>query len=77
LGLHPNGTHASQALKDLTELLTDDVIKTANAKGGDQYDVEARRDLRKLLASLRLALAKVSAPEKFELLKKLQRVTPA
>jgi hypothetical protein len=77
LGLHPNGAHASQALKDLTELLTDDVIKTANAKGGDQYDVEARRDLRKLLASLRLALAKVSAPEKFELLKKLQRVTPA
>jgi hypothetical protein len=77
LSLHPNGAHASQALKDLNELLTEKVIETANGEGGDQYMVEARRDVRKLLASLRLALAKVSAREKTELVKKLQRVKTA
>ena len=34
LTLHPNGAHASQALKDLNELLTDEVIEIANGKGG-------------------------------------------
>ena len=77
LSLHPNGAHASQALKELNELLTDEVIETANGKGGgDQYMVEARADLRKQLGSLRLALAKVSASEKTGLLKKLERVKP-
>ena len=51
---------------------------TANGKGGgEQYMVEARRELSQLLASLRLALTKVSASEKSELLKKLQRVKTA
>jgi hypothetical protein len=80
LSLHPNGAHASQALKDLNELLTDEVIETANGKGGgEQYMVEARTNLRKLLKSLRLALAKVSGSsrDKAELLKKLQRVKTA
>ncbi len=73
LNLHPNGAHAAEALKGLTELLTDEVINTANDKGGDQYVVEQRSDLRKMLASLRTAVAKTSAPEKTELLKKLQK----
>lgn len=73
LNLHPNGAHAAEALKDLTEALTDEVIKTANDKGGDQYAVEQRTDLRKMLVSLRTAVAKTSAPEKTELLKKLQK----
>ncbi len=79
LSLHPNGAHASQALKDINEVLTDAVIATANGKGGgEQYMVEARRDLRNLLASLRLALAKVSASsDKAELLRKLQKVKAA
>jgi hypothetical protein len=75
LSLYPNGAHAAEALKNLNELLTDEVIKTANDKGGDQYAVEQRADLRKLLASLRLAVAKTSATEKTEVLKKLERVT--
>lgn len=62
--------------EDLTELLTDEVISEANAKGGNQYEVEQRTELRKRLASLRLAVAKTSAPEKTELLKKLERVSP-
>ena len=72
LNLYPNGAHAAEALKNLTETLTDEVIKTANDKGGDIYDVEQRTHLRKLLVSLRAAVTKSSAPEKAELLKKLQ-----
>jgi hypothetical protein len=73
LSLHPNGAHATEALKNLTGALTDDVIKTANDKGGDQYAVQQRTDLRKMLVSLRSVVAKTSAPEKTELLKKLQK----
>jgi hypothetical protein len=76
LNVHPNGTHAAEALTYLTESLTDEVIRRANDKGGDQYAVEERANLRKLLTTLRLVLAKTSAPEKTELLKKLQRITP-
>jgi hypothetical protein len=75
LNLHPNGVHAAEAVKNLNELVTDEVIKRANAKGGDRYVVEERTSLRRLLASLRLAVAKTSAAEKTELLKKLQRIT--
>lgn len=74
LSLHPKGAHAAEALKSLNEVLTDEVIKMANEKGGDKYVVEQRTDLRKLLASLRLAVAKTSAAENTEVLKKLERV---
>ena len=74
LSRHPNGSHASEALKNLTEALSDEVIKAANEKGGDKYAVEQRADLLKVLASLRLALAKTSAQGKEELLKKLDRI---
>ena len=50
------------------------LIAMANSKGGDQYVVEQRTDLKKTLASLRLALAKTTAPERSELLKKLERI---
>ncbi len=75
LSLHPNGAHAAEAIKDLTESLTDDVIRRANDKGGDRYVVEERAILRKMLTSLRLAGAKTSAAEKTELLKRLNRIT--
>jgi hypothetical protein len=75
LNVHPNGAHAGEALKNLNDALTDEVINAANANGGDQYQVEARTSLRKEFASLRAALAKTSAPEKTEVLKKLARVT--
>ena len=74
LNLHPNGVHAAEAIKGLDELLTDDVIKRANDKGGDQYTVEEQASLRKLFASLRLALVKSSAAGKSKLLNKLDRV---
>jgi hypothetical protein len=75
LNRHPNGAHAAEALKNLSDALTDGVISEANGNGGDKYAVEARIALRKELASLRAALAKTSASEKTELLKKLARVT--
>lgn len=77
LRLHPAGAHVGEAIKNLTDALTDDVINTANSKEGGKYAVEQRNDLRKDLTSLGLALAKTSAPEKAMLLKKLERVTPA
>jgi hypothetical protein len=75
LNLYPAGEHAGQALKNIADALTDEVIKFANDKGGDKYAVEQRTDLKGLLIALRLALAKTSAPEKAELVKKLDRIT--
>lgn len=72
---HPTGAHVGEALKDLAEMITDEVIKSANEKGGDKYAVEQRTELRRKLAYLRTVLAKTSAPEKTELMKKLDRVT--
>lgn len=74
LSLHPNGTHATEAIKNLTAALTDDVIRRANERGGDKYAVEERTAMRKLFASLRLAVAKTTRTEKTELLKKLEKV---
>jgi hypothetical protein len=74
LSLHPNGAHAVEAIQSLTEMLTDDVINTANSKSSDKYVAEERAGLKKALASLRLALAKTSARGKTELLTKLERV---
>ena len=74
LSLHPTGAHAAEALKNIAEVLTDEVIKFANDKGGDKYAIEQRTDLKKLLSSLRLALAKTTAPEKNEVTKKLNQI---
>ena len=74
LSLHPTGAHAAEALKNIAEVLTDDVIKFANDKGGDKYAVEQRAELKKLLASLRLAITKTSAPEKIEVEQRLNRI---
>ena len=76
LSLYPNGAHAAEAIRNVTEALTDEVIKAANDQNSsDQYVVVERTELRKAFASLRTALAKTSAPEKTELLKKLERVS--
>jgi hypothetical protein len=74
LSLHPTGAHVAEALKNIADVLSDEVIKFANDKGGDKYAVEQRTDLKKLLASLRLALAKTTAPEKNDVLIKLNQI---
>jgi hypothetical protein len=75
LNSHPTGAHAAEALKDLNDAVTDEIIKAANETGGDKYVIEQRTSLRQLLSSLRLALAKTTGPEKPELQKKLERIT--
>jgi hypothetical protein len=75
LALYPTGAHAAEAIKNITEALSDEVITFANEKGGDKYAVEQRAALMKVLISLRPAVAKTSAPEKSELVKKLERIT--
>jgi len=74
LSLHPTGAHVAEAIKNIADVLTDEVIKFANDKGGDKYAVEQRTELKKLLASLRLALAKTTAPEKNDVLIKLNQI---
>jgi hypothetical protein len=74
LSIHPTGAHAAEALKNIAEVLTDEVIKFANDKGGDKYVVEQRTELKKLLTSLRLAVAKTTAPEKNDVTKKLAQI---
>jgi hypothetical protein len=68
---HPNGTHATEAIKNLTEALTDEIIGAANANGSDIHETETRTALRKELASLGVAIAKTSFSQKTELLKKI------
>jgi SH3 domain-containing protein len=74
LSLHPTGAHASEALKNLSEALSDELIREANEKGGDKYVIEQRTELRKLLASLRLAVSKTSGSEAARVLKKLDEI---
>ena len=45
-----------------------------NGTGGDKYTIEQRTELRNLLTSLRTAASKTCAPEKPELLNKLQKL---
>ena len=66
---------AAEAIKNLTDALTDDVITFANGTSRDKSEVEEQTELRKHLATLRAALAKVSASEKLELVKKLDSIT--
>ncbi len=72
---HPNGAHAADAIKDFDELLTDSVINVANGKETDPYIVADRTNIRKLVSSLRLAVAKSSVAGQSKLLKKLDRIT--
>jgi Bacterial SH3 domain len=74
LSLHPTGAHAAEALKNIADVLTDEVIKFANDKGGDKYAIEQRAELKKLLGSIRLALAKTTGPAKNDVTNKLDRI---
>ena len=70
---HPKGAHAAEAVKNLNQALSEDVLSFAGDPSGDEEAARQRTELRKALASLRLALPKVSAPEKAELMKKIGR----
>ena len=78
LSLYPTGAHAAEVLKFYEEALASEQVKeTLTSKGGDQYTVQARNDLRKALTELRARLAKTSLPEKAAVVKRLDGLAPA
>jgi len=76
LGLYPTGAHASEALRNIKEALAsqqlDDSLKN---KGGDEYVRQEQEALRKALAELRAAVSKAGAPEKAEILRRLEQLS--
>ena len=78
LSLYPAGPRAAEVLGNFERALTsEDVRKTLTGRGGDQYTVRARAQLRKALAELRAHLAKATGPEKAAVLKRLDSLAPA
>jgi hypothetical protein len=75
---YPTGPRAAQVLKYYEEALASEQVKELLAgRGGDQYTVQARAELRKMLPSLRARLAKATGPEKAAVLKRLDALAPA
>ncbi len=70
---HPKGAHSAEAVKNLNQSLSDDVLSFSSDPSGDEEAARQRAELKKDLATLRLVLPRVSAPEKTELMKKLAR----
>lgn len=78
LGLYPTGAHAAEVLGNFERALaSEDVRKTLTGRGGDEYTIKARADLRKALTELRASVAKATAPEKAAVLKRLDSLAPA
>lgn len=76
LNLYPTGTHAAEVLQNLKEALAsqqlDDSLKN---KGGDRYVREEQEALRKALAETRAAVSKATAPEKTDILRRLEQLS--
>jgi hypothetical protein len=72
LGLYPEGEHAGEALQNILQSLSsEDVSGTLASKGGDKYLADERKELKKAIAALRPVVARTSAPEKKEILSKI------
>ena len=77
LRLYPDGEHASEAIRNITEsLASEDVSGTLAGSGGDKYLVAERKAVKKAVAELRPVVAKTKSPEKDELLKLLGELAP-
>ena len=77
LGLYPAGAHAPEALRNIKEALAPQAIEEAvKRKGGDVYARQEQDDLKKALAELRAAVSKAAAPEKADILRRLDRLSP-
>jgi hypothetical protein len=76
LSLYPAGAHAAEVLQNLKEALAsqqlDDSLKS---RGGDVYARQERESLKKALAELRAAVSKADAPEKAEILRRLEQLS--
>lgn len=76
LGLYPAGAHAAEALQSIKEALApqalDEVVKR---RGGDVYARQEQEALRKALAELRAAVSKTGAPERADILRRLDQLS--
>jgi hypothetical protein len=77
ISLYPNGAHASEALKAISEALaSEELKKSVNSKSVDQYAVEERASLRKALPELRASVARSTKPEGQDVLNRLNEISP-
>ncbi|HEX7313151.1 MAG TPA: SH3 domain-containing protein [Pyrinomonadaceae bacterium] len=77
LGLYPTGAHAEEALRNIKEALASQALdETAKRKGGDVYARQEQDALKKALAELRAAVSKTNAPEKSDILRRLEQLSP-
>jgi hypothetical protein len=77
LGLYPTGAHAAEALQTLKEALASQELDASlKNRSNDQYARQERDALRKALAELRAAVTKADAPEKAEVLRRLEQLSP-
>jgi hypothetical protein len=77
LGLYPAGAHAAEALQNLKEALASQELDASlKNKSNDQYARQERELLRKSLAELRAAVSKADAPEKADILRRLEQLSP-
>lgn len=77
LGLYPTGAQSAEAFQHVREALSsrqlDDSLKGTS---GDEYARQEREALKKALAELRATLLKTNAPEKAEVLRRLEQLSP-
>lgn len=77
LGLYPAGAQAAAALRNIGEALAPRALDEAvGRKGGDQYARQEQEALLKALAELRAAVSKTAAPEKADILRRLDQLSP-
>jgi hypothetical protein len=77
LGLYPTGAHAPEALQNIREALASQALdETVKRKGGDVYARQEQEALQKALAELRAVVSKADAPEKADLLRRLDQLSP-
>ena len=77
LGLYPAGAHASEALQNLKEALSPQALDAAvKRKGGDEYARQEQDALKKALAELRAVVSKTDAPERADILRRLDQLSP-
>jgi hypothetical protein len=76
LGLYPAGAHAPETLQGIKEALAPQALDEAvRLKGGDAYAREEHEALKKVLAELRAAVSKTAAPEKADILRRLDQLS--
>jgi hypothetical protein len=77
LGLYPAGAHAAEALQSIKEALASQELDASlKNRSNDQYARQEREMLRKALTELRAAVSKASAPEKADVLRRLDQLLP-